>query len=58
MDRGARWATVHGTAELDTTVTKEKQQKQQLIYNVVLISAMQQSDSVIHIYVYIIFIMY
>ena len=50
MDRGAWWATVHRVAKIWTGL-KEFSTHAQLIYNVVLVSRVQQSDSVIHIHI-------
>ena len=50
-DRGAWWATVHGVAnELDKT--ERLILSRFLNYNAVFITAVQQSDSVIHAYIY------
>ena len=60
MDRGAWWATVHGVAKSQTRLNRltvhgvAKSQIQlsdwatatELIYNVILVSSVQQSDSV------------
>ena len=54
MDTGTWWATVHGAAK-ESDVTQQQDiiinNNKQLICNVVLISAVQQRDSVIHMYI-------
>ena len=60
MDRGTWWATLHGVPESHTRLTTEHMHAwcacthththTQLIYNAVLLSGLQQSDSVIYIY--------
>ena len=52
MDRGARWATVHGVAKSQTKFSNST--STEMFNNVVLVSGVQQSDSVIHIHVSII----
>ena len=49
MDRGAWQAAVHGVTESQAGLSADTRHAQ-LIYSVVLISALQQSDSVIHMY--------
>ena len=48
--RGAWWATVHRVAKIWTGL-KEFSTHAQLIYNVVFVSSVQQSDSVIPIHI-------
>ena len=48
--RGAWWATVHRVAKIWTGL-KAFSTHAQLIYNVVLVSSVQQSDSVIHTHI-------
>ena len=49
MDRGARWATVHGVAKSQTQFSDST--STEMFNNVVLVSGVQQSDSAIHILV-------
>ena len=49
MDRGARWAPVHGVAKSQTQFSDST--STEMFNNVVLVSGVQQSDSAIHILV-------
>ena len=64
MDRGAWQVTVHGVPESRTQLATEHTRTHtrahthahtQLIYNAVLVSGLQQSDSVINIHIHILF---
>ena len=52
MDRRARWATVHGVAKSQTKFSDST--STEMFNSVVLVSGVEQSDSVIHIHVSII----